>query len=381
MSALLQILLIMIFVSISTAVLGSFLVLKGNAMLVDAISHTILLGIVLAFFLVEDLNSPLLILGAALVGLLTVFLVQYLENTGLVSRDAAIGIVFPLLFSIAILLIALNASSVHLDVDTVLLGKVELAPFDFIQLNGKNIGAKSIYIMAIVSLINIAFVLFFFKELKVSTFDPAYAVSLGMATLTLNYLFMALVSITAVASFQAVGSILVIAYMVGPSASAYLLSRNLKKMVFLSIGIGIIDSILGTVLAFIFDFSIAGTTATVIGVVFLLIFLFAPREGYIARKNYRNQQSLIFKRINLLYHLHHHRQQGDLEEECHIKSMNRHLRLEEALYQSILKELKDLNYIYIEDNIVNISETGETYLENKIRELGLLDRNILPSIY
>ncbi|MBI2485429.1 MAG: metal ABC transporter permease, partial [Deltaproteobacteria bacterium] len=126
----LEIQLIAAVVAVACALPGSFLILRRMAMMSDAISHAILLGIVLAFFVVHDLSSPLLIISAALTGLITVSLVEILNRTGLVREDAAIGLVFPVLFSIGVILISRYAGDVHLDTDAVLLGELAFAPFD-----------------------------------------------------------------------------------------------------------------------------------------------------------------------------------------------------------------------------------------------------------
>jgi len=139
----LEIQLIAIMVASACSILGTFLVLKSMAMVSDAITHTILLGIVVAFFAVHDLNSPLLIVGAGIVGVLTVYLVELLNSTRLVKEDSAIGVVFPLLFSIAVILISKYAGNVHLDVDSVLLGELAFAPFNRIEIFGFSVAVHS----------------------------------------------------------------------------------------------------------------------------------------------------------------------------------------------------------------------------------------------
>ena len=152
MSAGLEIQLIAILVAGACSILGVFLVLKSMAMVSDAITHTILLGIVLAFFIVHDLNSPLLIIGAGIVGVLTVYLVELLNSTRLLKEDSAIGIVFPLLFSMAVILISKYTKNVHLDVDSVLLGELAFAPFNRIEIFGFSVAKSlvSIFIIFIV---------------------------------------------------------------------------------------------------------------------------------------------------------------------------------------------------------------------------------------
>jgi manganese/zinc/iron transport system permease protein len=208
------------------------------------------------------------LVAAAATGLLTVTLVEGLERTGLVKEDAAIGLVFPALFSLGVVLIARLAGDVHLDTDAVLLGELAFAPFDRLTAFGRDLGPRGLWLMGGIGLLNAAFLALFFKELKLATFDPALAAALGFAPGALHYALMALVSVTAVGAFDAVGSILVVALMVGPPATAYLLTDRLAVMIALGAGLGAACALAGLALALALDASIAGAMATVVGVVF-----------------------------------------------------------------------------------------------------------------
>nr|WP_314531952.1 metal ABC transporter permease [uncultured Fusobacterium sp.] len=269
MSANLTIQLIAILISISCSLLGVFLVLKSMSMLTDTISHTVLLGIVLSFFVVHDLSSPFLIVGATLVGLFTVYLVELLKNTNLIKEDAAIAVVLSILFSIAVILISRYTANIHLDIDAVLLGELAFAPFYKIEIFGMNI-VKGILTSGIILILNIIFISTFFKELKISTFDKTLASVLGLFPTLVHYLLMTLVSVTAVVSFDAVGATLMISFMIGPAATAYLVAKNLKAMIFYSILVGCLSSIIGFYLARFLDVSISGSIAVVIGLIFFI---------------------------------------------------------------------------------------------------------------
>ena len=281
MTAGVEIQLIAVIVSAACALPGVFLVLRKMSMMSDSITHTILLGIVLAFFLTEDLSSPLLIAGAALMGVATVWLTETLMNTRLMSEDSAVGIVFPLLFSIAIILITRYAGSVHLDTDSVLLGELAFAPFDRLVVFGVDIGAKAIYTSGALLLINVILITVFYKELKIVTFDPMLASLLGFSPGLVHYGLMTLVSLTAVGAFEAVGSVLVVAFMIGPPLTAYMLTDDLKKMLLLSAGFGALSGILGYHAALLPDVSIAGGMAVTTGLIFAVVFIFAPKRGLI----------------------------------------------------------------------------------------------------
>ena len=270
MSAGLTIQLIAILISVACSLLGVFLVLRSMSMLTDAISHTILLGIVLSFFITHKLDSPLLIIGATLVGLLTVYLVELITDTNLVKEDAAIGIVLSVLFSIAVILVSKYTANIHLDIDAVLLGEIAFAPFHIIEIFGFKIASGIINGLSIL-ILNLLVITIFFKEIKISIFDRALALTLGLLPEVFHYLLMSLVSVTAVVSFDVVGATLMISFMIGPATTAYMISKNLKMMLIYSALIGAISSILGYHLAVFLDVSISGSIAVVIGVIFFMV--------------------------------------------------------------------------------------------------------------
>ncbi|AMD95502.1 metal ABC transporter permease [Leptotrichia sp. oral taxon 847] len=279
----LEILIIAILIAAACSVLGSFLMLKNMAMISDAISHTVLLGIVIGFFAVHNLNSPILIIGAGMTGILTVYLVEVLNSTKLMKEDSAIGAVFPFLFSIAVILISKFAGNVHLDIDSVLLGEIVFAPFNRMKILGLSVPVGLVSGLA-VFIVNSLFIFIFFKELKISTFDCELAKTLGMKPKLIHYLLILLTSITSVVSFNVVGSILVVSFMIGPPVIAYLLTNKLRNMIIISVAIGAVASIIGYFLAIIADVSIAGTIAVVIGVIFLVVLLKKQMETYFQKR-------------------------------------------------------------------------------------------------
>lgn len=361
MSAAFEIQLIAVIVAVASSLPGVFLVLRKMAMMTDAITHTILLGIVLTFFATQDLSSPFLILGAALMGVFTVFLTETLHKTNLVSEDSSIGVVFPLLFSIAIIIISKYAGSVHLDTDAVLLGELAFAPFNRLVVFGIDIGAKAIYSMGAILIINILYILVFFKELKIVSFDPELSAVLGFMPTVIHYSLMTIVSITAVGAFEAVGSILVIAFMIGPPVTAYLLTTDLKKMIFLSAAIGALNGVVGYQLAKYFDVSISGSMALVTGITFLLVFVFAPKIGLITSLNRRKKQKIEFAGDSLLFHILNHEGEENEAVENGVLTISKHLNWDEKFLEKILDDLKNREKIYIEDKTIKLTNSGRKY--------------------
>ncbi len=369
MSPEVEIQLIAVIVAVASSLPGVFLVLRKMAMMTDAITHTILLGIVIAFFITQSLTSPFLIVGAALMGVFTVFLTEVLNNTKLVSEDSAIGVVFPLLFSIAIIIISKYAGSVHLDTDAVLLGELAFAPFNRMVVFGVDIGAKAIYSMGVILLINIIYIVVFFKELKIVTFDPALSAVLGFMPTLLHYSLMGIVSITAVGAFESVGSILVIAFMIGPPVTSYLLTDNLKKMIFLSAGIGAVNGVLGYQIAKYFDVSIAGSMAVMTGISFFLVFVFAPKRGLITTVSRRKKQKIEFAGNSLLFHVLNHEGEEDERVESGRNTIREHLNWNEEFLKNILDDLKNRGKIYIEEDTIKLTDEGRDYTKRVYEEL------------
>jgi manganese/zinc/iron transport system permease protein len=361
-SAQLEIQLIATLVAVACAIPGTFLVLRKMAMISDAISHAILPGIVAGFFITQDLNSPLLIILAALTGIITVVLVEYIQKTGLVKEDTAIGLVFPALFSIGVIMIAKNANDVHLDVDAVLLGELAFAPFDRLIIGGNDVGPKSLWIIGTILLITITLLILFFKELKVSTFDKGLSASLGFSPAIIHYGLMSVSSVTTVGAFDAVGAILVVALMIAPAAAAYLLTTDLKKMLALAIGFGIFSAILGYWVAHWLDASIAGSITTILGVVFLVVYLFAPSKGIIAVLYREKQQRTEVSLLTFLLHLKNHEE----ESERHVKHLNEHINWQKVRSQSVLDLAQNNNMIRIENNIVSLTTKGDEFTSKAI---------------
>lgn len=325
-SVALEIQAIAVLVAVSCALVGVFLVLRRMALLSDAISHTVLLGIVIGFFATRSLTSPLLVAAATATGVLTVALVELVRRTRLVKEDAAIGLVFPALFSIAVILIARFADKVHLDTDAVLLGELAFAPFRRLELGGADLGPVSLWMMGGILALDLGFILLFYKELKLTTFDAALAASLGIAPGLVQYAFMTLVSVTAVGAFDAVGSILVVALMIAPPAAAYLLSDRLPVVIGLSALLGAAAALAGFWTAWLLDVSFAGAMAGAAGAIFLGAFLLAPERGVVALASRRRRQRIEFAVRMLAIHLHHHEGTPAADEECRESHLHEHLR-------------------------------------------------------
>ena len=272
-------------VSITCALLGCYLILRRMAMVGDAISHAVLPGIVIAFLLSGERDSVTMLIGAGLIGIVTTFLIEFLHKKARLQTDASIGVTFTWLFAVGVVLISLYAGKVDLDQDCVLYGEIAYVPLDLIITeSGWNLGPRAVYVVGVVLVLVLLFIVTGYKELFLTTFDPAYASAIGISTAMWHYLLMGAVSATTVASFEQVGAILVVALLIAPAATAYLLTDNFKWMLALASLTGILASLTGYFLAVWIDSSIAGAIATMAGILFALALLFSPRHGIVFRK-------------------------------------------------------------------------------------------------
>ena len=443
-------------IAVSGALLGAFLLLRGLSLTSDAISHTVLLGIVIAFLLMTevfrlpgDTSSPWLILGASLAGVATVLLTEMLYRSGLVRQDAALGLAFPLLFAIAVILVSRYVEDAHLDEDAVLVGEIGLAWANTnshcfsncesvtispdhdaakfarrcsncreLGISPRDEGArfteicsncgeytpaqawsagllerepalvffpKSITVMLVLTLLTLVFVLAFYKELKLSTFDAGLAQALGLRPGALHYVLMILVSLVAVGAFDAVGSILVIAFFIIPPAAAYLLTDRLSLMLLLSPFIGAAGAIFGYDLARgqlfgliaiadgiaalnrLFDLalpekwdsSISASMVLMMFTLFLLTWLLSPRYGLLSTVIRRAKRRRVFENQVVLAHIHNHQHTATHEIELNVAGLHEHFRWSKQKMSRVLTRLRALGYVRILTGNAVLTERGD----------------------
>ncbi|WP_018659720.1 metal ABC transporter permease [Allofustis seminis] len=265
-------LIILVLAGLTCANIGTFVVLRNQSMITDALSHTVLLGIVIAFLIVPNMDSPLLQVGAALVGVLTVYLIEWIIQKTTVQNDAATGLVFTFLFSVAVIILSKYMRNVHLDVDCVLMGDIIFAPLNTQEFLGMVV-PKSIVSTGTLFIVDIIFIALFWKELKISIFDPGFAKTAGIKYGLLNFAFMFLVSLTTVINFTIVGSILVISFFVAPAMTAQLFTKTIKSMYLWTLAIATLNCTIGFFVATALNVSMAGMCATVAFFTFGLCFV------------------------------------------------------------------------------------------------------------
>ena len=331
---------------------GNFLVLRRMSMMGDALSHAVLPGLAAAFLITDSRTSAAMFVGAAVVGVLTALFTEWVRGYGRVDEGASMGVVFTTLFAAGLVLIVQAADSVDLDPGCVLYGALEFTPLDTVAVAGAEVPRVGLT-LGVVLLVNLAFVAGFYKELKVSSFDPALATTLGIPARLMHYALMTLVAVTAVASFEAVGNILVVAVLIVPPAAAHLLTDRLPVMIALSVLIAVASAVLGHLGAIALpaafgygSVSTAGMIAVACGLLFTLAVLFGPRHGVLARAFHRAALSLRIAGedlLGLLYRVEEHAAgpaavPSHLGDALHLSTPRRRLLVRSLAWRGLVRE-------------------------------------------
>jgi len=279
------------FVATACGLVGNYLMLRRMALVGDAISHSVLPGLVIAYLLAGTRHSTVMFLGALVAGVLTTILIEVIHKKSRVKQDAAIGITFSSLFAIGVILVSQFASKVDLDQECVLYGEIGSIPLDlpYVQLGSIVLGPPTLVRMAIVAVVVAALIIIFYKELLVSSFDPGLAFALGINATLVHYSLMSMLSVVVVSAFESVGAILVIAMLILPGATVSLLSRRLPTILLLTIVHAALSSVLGVHFALWLDCSIAGAMVVMGTVLFVFAWVFSPTQGLLRRWINRTQ--------------------------------------------------------------------------------------------
>jgi manganese/zinc/iron transport system permease protein len=295
-----------ILVNIACAVLGCFLVLRRMSLLGDAISHAILPGLALGFIVSQSRSVGPMLIGALAAGLLTAMLTQTLHRFARVPEDAAMGVIFTSLFAAGVLMIHHVAHDVDLDPGCVLYGAIEFVPLD---MNPGDLMPRATFNMGVTCLGVILFVVVLWKELKISAFDPDLATSQGFNSHVIYYLLMSVVATVTVVAFESVGSILVVAMLIVPAATASMMTDRLGLMILVASLAGVASAVLGQLFAseHYFNTHVSGMMSVVAGALFVVAVFVGPRHGVLVKKLRQLQLSLRIVRedvLALLYRWH-----------------------------------------------------------------------------
>lgn len=265
------ILAVAVLTSVTCALNGSLLVLRKQAMTGDAISHSILPGIALAFLWTGTRNTLPMLAGAGLLGVFTVLLTDFIRTKGRIRGDAALGIVFTVLFAFGVVLITYFSENVDLDQECVLYGEIAYTPWDRFLWQDIDLGVRALWMQGFVLIPTLLFLVFAYPRIVVYTFDESYGKSTGLSMKRIHYGATLLTALTTVASFESVGAILVVALLIIPPATALLVSQSIRAVLLWSVAAGATASVLGMGLATLTNTSIAACISVVALVQFLVV--------------------------------------------------------------------------------------------------------------
>lgn len=269
------------FVTAACGLIGNYLILRRMALIGDAISHSVLPGIAIAFLIAQNRGSIALFIGALIAGMLTTVLIEFIHGKSRIKQDSAIGITFSCFFALGVILISLFAGTIDLDADCVLFGEIGWIVYEtpYVEITGMTLGPPSLVRMGLVFLATVGLICLFYKELLVSSFDPGLSTAVGVNARVMHYALMAVLSVIVVSAFEAVGAILVIAMLILPGASAALLSQRLFIRLLLSLVHSAGSAIGGIHIALALDASVAPAMVVAGSILFALAWIVSPRDG------------------------------------------------------------------------------------------------------
>ncbi len=375
--------------SIAAALLGSFLVLRRLSLMGDAISHSVLPGIAAAFLFSGSRGSYIILIGAAAMGLLTVWLTELIRKYGKVEESAAIGVVFTTLFAAGLVIIVRAGDSIDLDPSCVLYGSLELITLDSRKIPTP-LGAipQVVLTLSVVCLLNALFVIAFFKQWQISTFDPLLSEAQGVSPTFFHYLLASLVAVTCIASFEAVGNILVVAMLVVPASTAFLLSKRLATMVLLSVVIGIVSAVSGHLLArftpVAFGFksvNSAAMMAVASGLLLVVAVIASPKGGILVRllEHRSVARKIVGEDILALLYRHSERMIGSgtkAERRAEIPSREIAAQLKVPLNRlsAVAADLVREGWVTISQSSFTLTDQGHRIAQNLIRSHRLWEQ-------
>jgi manganese/zinc/iron transport system permease protein len=273
-----------VLVAVACGLVGNYLILRRMALVGDAISHSVLPGIAIAFLWSHSRSTPVMFAGALAAGIVTTLIIEVIHKKSRVKQDAAIGIAFTSLFAIGVILISLYASKIDLDQECVLYGEIAFVPLQpAVEVFGMQLGPTPVFRMGVVAILTILLIALFYKELLVSSFDPGLSTSLGINSGVMHYGLMCWLSVVVVSAFESVGAILVIAMLILPGATASLLVSRLPAVQWLTVAHSLLSSLLGIHLSTWLDCSTAGAMVVVGAGLFVLAWIFSPSQGLLRR--------------------------------------------------------------------------------------------------
>lgn len=338
-------------IGISCGLIGTYIMLRRMSLIGDALAHAVLPGVVVSF-MVAGKSEVALFIGAVVSGILTVLLIGFVNRNSKIKEDTSIGIIFTGAFALGILLVS-QLKQVHIDLSSYLFGDV------------LGVSTGDITLSMIIMVVIILCIVLFYKQLLLTSFDPTMAMTIGISTTLVHYMLMTLLSMSIVAGLQSVGVILIIAMLITPPATAYLLSNNLKKILLLSAMFGTISAITGLYLSYHFNFASGASIVLVAVALFMLAFLFSPKEGVVTklfRRRSASKMVLIEDVIKLSYRFKDEPGKTEL-----VDKIANELGISNGRVEAAIKTLIGKDLMLRTNGTYNLTEEGVKYALRLVR--------------
>lgn len=359
-------------VGITCGILGCFVILRVMALIGDALSHAILPGVVVGF-MVAGHNPLAIFAGAVISGLITSMIITWIQRNSITKEDSSIGIVFTAMFALGIIGISwlTKKQGIHLDMKDFLFGNV------------LGVSNGDLWLTFLIGIFVILCTIVFFRYLFITTFDPVIALTMGISTAVIHYFLMFLLSLSIVASLQSVGVILVVAMLIIPASTAYLLTNKLRNMIFISAITGLFAATSGLIVAIVFEIT-PGPTMTIMGsMAFGYALLFSPKRGFVINQIKKQKQKHQINEEDVLKRILQIGNKSELTPEI----INNKLGFGISKVNRYLNNLQNKNLVEVTGKKISLTKNGiqeanklvrahrlwETYLSDK---LGLSYENI-----
>lgn len=346
-----------VIVGITCGLVGTFIMLRRLSLIGDALAHAVLPGVIIGF-IIAGKGQLAMFIGAVFSGLVTSLLIGFVSRNSKIKEDTAIGVVFTGFFALGVLMVS-QLKNVHIDLSSYLFGDILGVSSDDLVLSG------------LIAILVFVTVIIFYRQLLVTSFDPTMAAVMGLSTGLVHYLLMGLLSMTIVASLQSVGVILVVAMLITPAATAYLLTDRLHKMLIYSVMIGIFTATVGLFFSYHFNFA-SGASMVIFGMlIFLFTLIFSPTQGILSR--YIKKRKIAEKNLaqdalkNLFKNCIDHHQLKIIREVIDISDLKNLLGSRGKKFKKALANLKKEDLISIEGDQIRITEKGKSFALRLIR--------------
>ncbi len=340
-----------VLVGITCGLVGAFIMLRRMSLIGDALAHAVLPGVIIGF-MIAGKGQLAMFLGAVTAGIITSLLIGFVNRNSRIKEDTSIGVMFTGAFALGILLVS-HLKNVHIDLTSYLFGDILGVSNDDLILSG------------IIAVVVAASVLLFYKQLLVTSFDPTMAAVMGISTGLVHYFLMSLLSMTIVASLQSVGLILVVAMLITPAATAYLLTDRLHKMLILSVSIAVFTALVGLLGSYHFNFASGASMVVFATFVFLMTLVFSPSQGvlvkYLRRKR-TAEKHLSQDILKMIYkNCYDQNKVRSLRDAVTFKELAAWIGAPERLITKVIDKLVQENLVLVDNDKVCLTTAGEKF--------------------